>query len=74
MSLPLAVLEDEVGWLEAREGVPGLLHPQDPQDPPPPLRDPILRAPPPRAEHAAVGGQQILAWNFGSAVREEALN
>lgn len=42
-----AVLEDEVGWLEVREGVPGLWHPQDPQDPPPPLRDPILPTTPP---------------------------
>lgn len=51
-----AVLEDEVGWLEVREGVPGLWHPQDPQDPPPPLRDPILPTTPP-PEHAALGGQ-----------------
>lgn len=50
-SLPIsflqAVLEDEVGWLEVGEGVPGLWHPQDPQDPPPPLRDPILPTTPP---------------------------
>lgn len=36
ISLPLAVLEDEAGELEAREGVPGSLHPQDPQDRSPP--------------------------------------